>query len=332
MNKSLRHYFKTRKNYNKKLNKQAYFTEDGRLMFKPIKPDEYKQIKGRQGRSHETRLRRRREKYHQNKQAIKDEVLDFCTHCWSDQVFLDDKSSSMVCLTCGYVDEILNTRAMVFNDTSKSKPYERVVHYQQRISSVKGMDPEVENECVRRIEDFLCKNPEICGNSLYYAGWQAIKSAIKHLGIKPVYASRWIQIRSRFNIKGVDKEVAAIPGDLENVLKLRYILVSRAFDQTILKDMSLLVERKNMLNMNYVIPMLIRMESEQIFRETAKFFPQNRSDYQPALNNERMKIIVDYCKEHFTKVYSYKGETINLIWEFTPLTAEDIFNYFIYFR
>lgn len=325
------------------INDRAYFDRDGCLRYKEdlaVRKVQFK--KGRQGRSAETRLRRRKEKYFQNKQKNIYYSHDVCKVCkLTDFIVVDEKDSTVFCINCGLVlEELLNSKQQTFDQPTKSKPYERVVHYQQRLSSVQGTDPLVSEEDVRMIEEFLVNNPCICGVSLYYAGWQSIKTAVKELGLNPVYASRWVQIRSRFNIQGIRHEVAIIPDRIINKLKLRYILVSRAFDQKLNelitsstqsnnnKDLS----RKNMLNLNYVIPVLIRMDCEETFRETACFFPQNRSQYQPALNNQRMKIIIDYCKQHFTGNYTYKDEYIELSWEYKPLTSEDILNYFILYR
>lgn len=289
--------------------------------------------KGRQGRSAFTRLRRRMEKYQQNKEKNKYVNHDFCTNCGStDNIVVDDHSSTIICMDCGMVlEQVMNPTNMRFNEITKSKPYERVVHYQQRLSNVEGRDPWVEERYVRNIEDFLRENKRYSGINLYYAGWQAIKSAVRELGLNPVYSSRWVQIRSRFRTANPkDKELGFIPDRIVNKTKLRYVLFSQAFDKTLLVDDG--YPRKNMINLNFVIPSLIRMDCEETFRKIARFFPQNRSQNQPALNNKRMSLIIDYCKEHFTQRYSFKGESIHLEWEFKPLTTEDILNYFICYR
>lgn len=320
----------------KDINDLIYFDEDGCLKYR--EKLEKKMKKGRQGRSRETRLRRRNEKYYQrltNKETnLKDQ--DYCKNCTSSiDLVIEDKTSSIICMNCGMIEQIWNTKEQGLTDPiSKSKPYERVVHYQQRLSSVKGIDPKICKKDLKKIQIFLQdpRNKVFVGPDLSLVGWQAIKSAVKELKLNSVYSSRWVQIRSRLNF--IDYvETANIPGDLENILKLRFIFVSEAFDRTILnnnpdKDLS----RKNMLNLNYVIPQLIRLESEDLFREIARFFPQNRSEHQPASNNQRWKIIINYCSENFTKIYHYKSETIDLKWNYQPLLTEDILNYFLYYR
>lgn len=332
------------------------FDEDEQLFKVSYKKEDKQKIKlenslkpkkGRQGRSKETRLRRRKEKFIQAKLLKTQKIEEFrvCRNCHSeDYILQDDRNSSMICINCGLViEDVWNTKTMTnmicdsFGSNNGSNPYEREVHYQQRLSSVQGKDPEVEEEDIRKIQNFLEleENRKIRGASLYFCGWQSIKEAVKKLKLNPVYSSRWVQIRSRFYINGIDKEVVTIPDQYTNVLKLRFILVSQAFDKTIFNNNNnnqQQLSRKNMINLNFLIPCLIRLESEELFRDTAKFFPQNKSEHQPEINNQRLEIIINYCRDNFSRLYVFKEEHYNLKWEYKPITTSDIINYFIYFR
>lgn len=301
--------------------------------------------KGRQGRSATTRINRRKRKYNEELDKIKNNInnyyfneLNYCRNCLSNNnIMLDSRSADCVCMDCGMIiRENINDTDMVFdnNQPYKSKPYERVVHYQQKISSVRGKDPEVSIGDIRKIEEYLIKNKNISGASLYFVGWMAIKQAVSDLRLNNVYSNRWIQIRSKFNIANINLETADIPYEFEIRLRLRYFLVSEAFDNTIFleRKKNENVCRRNMINLNFIIPCLMRMESELLFQTNARFFPMNRSDNQPKLNNERLKKIIDYCQKHFTRTFVYKNETINLTWEYIPISCWDILNYFNKYR
>lgn len=141
-------------------------------------------------------------------------------------------------------------------------------------------------------------------------------------------------------------EVSLSP-EMITLLEIKFHYVNLAFDATLNKrtlehyssgnTAAEDLNRFNIINLNYIQIQLIRIESEELFQETAKFLPQLTSKNQPATNNERWKILMDYCLAHFS-VHSYRDSDSNsgdmcteLKWDFIPLTNRDIELYFRFF-
>lgn len=119
-------------------------------------------------------------------------------------------------------------------------------------------------------------------------------------------------------------------------LKLLFSRVSEAFDHVIAGREGDL-GRINIINMNYVLIQLVRLEAgEDAFEECAKFFPLINSSEQPRKNNERWKLIVEWNSRHSvgsflcpeTKQFLYIPAGF---WRFLPITANDIINHFTFF-
>lgn len=325
----------------------------------------------RQGRSAETRerIKNQRKLWEQMKPKGDNRALVACTKCGSENLTEDVHTASVVCTDCGLE---LAERAIVYQDENSydednefifnrletsadfhnlSKPYEREVHLSQKLSSAYGTDPRIKFQHIEMIEKYLVEHNELSGKDMFFTGAQAIKKAVYDLKLPVVYAGRWVQIRKRFDIYNIHDDVSSMPQDYLPLLKLRFKMISMAFDQTIGRNKQVTVTdirssnnnnnnkrrkkktdfqlRKNILNLNYVIPCLMRIDSEELFRENARFFHQQSSQNQPKKNNERWKVMIDYCKEHYTRKYYLKtGSYINLKWKYIPLSTTDIIDYF----
>lgn len=265
----------------------------------------------------------------------KEEEFGVCRKCKGDIVV--DRGSSY-CSNCGYDVPELMIRDQPEAKRYSRQPYRPEVHFQQAINSAMGRDPRVPIDDVREIERYLLNNPEIMGNCPFLVGWQAIKKATRELNLNSTYASRWVQIRSRFVLEGIKEDVAQFDKETLSRMKLRYRCVVKAFEENIKfkegkasKKAGMM--RRNMINLAYVIPQIVRLESEQLFRDNARYFPLTTSENQPTLNNDRWEKIITYCKVKFKKVYCEKeDEIINFTWEFIPLKTKDIFDYFLIYR
>lgn len=133
------------------------------------------------------------------------------------------------------------------------------------------------------------------------------------------------------------QELPTIPWNVEiscdilDRMKQRYMFVSKCFDdgpQDVLRPNN----RHNMFTLNYVILQLLRIESEELFEEYAKFLPQLLSVDQPHLNNERWKCIVEWCDKHGRYYHNQLTDTEYWFdWPYKPLKFEDILNYVSFF-
>lgn len=302
--------------------------------------DEKNRIKGRQGRSRESRERQKRVK--EETKHIKIEY-DNCSNrsCRAPHSdFLEDSSSGdVICSQCGVVQ---STGALGFSNLvsfrfkNKSKPYQKVVHFRQRYAQLVGKDPYIQDAVFLQIRDEVLRDPNI---SLARFGKKSLSLVLKRLEggdqLKRLSAN-WIQVRRRM---GLDH----VPGEVENPpllykrLCARYICVANIFLELLFsedgergKEDSL--ERRNIVNVNYLFVQLLRLESEEMFQEWGKFFPQLHSKRQPRINNLRWKILVEGCKNRYKQFAIYRTEEKLLLdWEYKELTKEDINKYCSFF-
>lgn len=302
----------------------------------------------RQGRSHKTRIRVMKEKIAQEKYEFILKIkkvnikvnLYQCAKCQED-IVVDhlEKGGTRYCGSCGFeTNELVIADQPEGNKRHVRQLYQPVVHFRQAIMSSMGKDPRVPLEDVLRIESYLLNNPEVMGKFPFYVGCHSIKRAITDLNLNSRYTSRWVQIRSRFTLENIINDVAHFDKETLERLGIRYKCVVKGFETMVKCKKGKAakkpgVMRRNMINLSYVIPQLVRLESEELFRENARFFPIVISENQPALNNERWKNIISYCKKHFAKVYDKKDDSIiSFEWEYIALTTKDVFDYFIIYR
>lgn len=117
--------------------------------------------------------------------------------------------------------------------------------------------------------------------------------------------------------------------------------------------------RNNIINLNYTIVQLARLESKSLFVEMAPYFPQLYSQYQPRINNARWRKLIDYCQREYREVadpvhgdlYGFEWDRgfRTEVWEeggdnslvslthyslidLNALTQEDLLKYFFYFQ
>lgn len=305
-------------------------------------------VNHRQGRTHETRDRVAKQKI-LIEQALKEaQVLFNCKYC-EGYIVTDKTSGSSYCEDCGW-----QCKATAFFDTKGTKEqlayspknrrvqlYDPETHFAQTTSATMANDPRIKEQDIITIARYLNheQNTDVTGLVPSYMGPRVIKEAVLQCKLQPTYASHWIQICSRIDS---NFPVLDISQDMRERLKLRYRCVKEAFEKVIKTKSDTEcnkkgnLNRRNMPNLNYTIPQMMRIESEQLFRENAQFFPQGMSEQQPELNNLRWKSIIAYCKENCSRTYSYETKRTSFEykfeWEYIPLTTKDIFLYFLKFR
>ena len=92
------------------------------------------------------------------------------------------------------------------------------------------------------------------------------------------------------------------------------------------------LERRNILNVNYVTLQILRLESEEVWKCWAKYFPQLVAKKQPEKNNKRWKTIIETCKTRYQNFsISKTEERVPLYWEYIEFTREEINKYCDYF-
>lgn len=315
-----------------KCNTEDFLMQDGKDQLYCLECEFAFRKRMRQGRNKESRERENNAKDLRRKICEANNGLDpdlcelVCSDCNRNDFVEDHASGDMICLDCGVVK---STGGLGFNQNmilmkNQSKNYKRVVHFQQRISQLMATDPELDDEVFERIREVL-ENVE----KTYQIGKKHFCRLFKRMGINPKMASHWIQLRVRL---GWEESIEFHPDFLLR-LKARYFCLDRAFDATLFiptgtKRTSPL-QRKNIINLNFSIPMLIRLEDEETFRRVAKYFPQLTNQNHPNINNERWKVLMEYCQKTYQRmVLPVKEMEFYFEWPYIPLTYEDIFGYF----
>lgn len=270
-------------------------------------------------------------------------VSDSCTAC-GGYIVQDTHGDSTFCDGCGLQSDVVfqNISPYSSEHRHKSKPYDRTVHYRQRLSDLTGRGPWIEQEHIDSIHEFLTGgkylDKEEWGMSvdnMKYVGMQMIKSCIKRLELPACYSARWIQIKSRLDVEGIEDDVLDVDQNFVEEMTLRYTFVSEAFDHTVRKVSRHEKEhlhRTNIIPLNYSIMQIIRIMSEEAFRRNGRFFPPNRSDHQPYLNNKRWKLMIDWLVQNRTGMFTSKEGVFNVEWRYIPVTEQDIFNYMLVYE
>jgi hypothetical protein len=305
-----------------------------------------KKKKGRQGRSAEVRKRKAWEKEGWTEVKQVDGTTCFqqlitgvnqsfsqCPECMGRNFIEDHSSGDLICGDCGVV---VSEGGIAFSENqfvlprNFSKPYQKVVHFRQRISQLLCKDPELDDEIIQTIFEYIKKNPHLGDSSIF--GIKTFSLICRKTQLNPKIASHWLQIRKRLEIAPF---VGEISKDLIQRITMRYICISHCFEHSLSKKgnqgQSPLF-RNNVLNLNYSIIQLIRIESEADFKRLAKFFPQLISQNQPALNNERWKILLERCQKQYPQFSDpVKGDYYRFDWPYIPLKADDLINHFYHF-
>lgn len=279
--------------------------------------------KGRQGRSRESRERAKRAR-EETREMLLDQ-WDDCKDCKKFDFLEDGVTGDVVCSNCGLVQSAKGLEFcsnIAIRVKNKSKPYQRVVHFRQRYAQLVGTDPWISEEL---FEDILFKTDELglTGDSF---GKKSFSKVLKELNPKTKRLSaNWIQVRRRMGLE-TPSEVED-PDLLYKRLCARYQCIDVVFQEKLWnaggeKDA---LHRRNIVNVNYLIAQMLRLESEDLFRAWGKFLPQLSSKKQPWTNNARWKILTQELQGRF-KLFSNRRteERIPLTWEYKELTKEDI--------
>lgn len=294
--------------------------------------DHLRRPKGRQGRSRASRERAKRLKEESKKWDYM--VTEPCEDCNRQDFLEDHNSGDVVCANCGLVASSKGldfSKNILLRVRNLSKPYQRVVHFRQRFAQLIGIDPEIEeallDTILDKIEDLKIPTPSF--------GKKDFSRVLKELNhpnfpyehIKRLSAN-WIQIRRHLG-ESIPPE-PEFPDELYIRLCARYQCIDRVFQETLWsptgekgKDNTL--ERRNIINVNYLTVQMLRLESEDLFRSWGKFLPQLTAKKQPGINNRRWKLLCEKLEgRDFRVLFSKNQEKISLKWEYKELTVEDI--------
>lgn len=310
--------------------------------------DEVVRIKGRQGRSAEVRRRKTLEReywvdvrardgsIYQERRSPVANIME-CIQCKATDKFVEDHASGdMICSNCGVIQ---STGGLYFSQHTifthpMSKPYQKVVHFRQRISQLLCRDPEQDPEHIERIGDYIRQNELTLGTTETY-GIKTFSMICRQVGLNPKIASHWMQIRKRLGF-GLGLVPQIDPGVLLRIT-MRYICISHCFEARLKRrkgdPIVPSLKRNNVINLNYSIIQLIRIESEEHYIRLAKFFPQLISQNQPDLNNKRWKILLEDCRlkyQHFSD--PLKGDHYQFDWPYKPITVDDLVKHFYFFH
>lgn len=290
--------------------------------------------KGRQGRSAAVRRKKAEERAALNLLYNSEQ----CRECKSESDFVEDYTSGdLICTRCGTVGQggglAFSCHAFTHNP-NQSKPYQKVVHFRQRISQLLCRDPEQDQDKIDLIGKHIRDNEEILGPKEFY-GIKTFSNICRKVGISPKLASHWMQIRKRLEIlPACDPSPSSL---LLHRITMRYICIANCFEHTLKKrkgdNPSSPLMRNNVINLNYSIIQLIRIEDELEFQRLARFFPQLISQNQPAINNKRWEIILEACRKKYSKFADpLRGEPFEFDWPFKPIVVEDLVKHFYFFH
>lgn len=287
--------------------------------------------KTKQGRSFQTRLRIANEDrtHHMVTRSMKDQMVE-CPHCFCNNILYSKEN--YFCENCGKTLDILMDQQVridkLFIRAMMRVPYKPDVHFRTKINMASGKGPHVALKYVSLIEKHLMDHPEIAGKNIYYAGSQSIKRSIIDLNnqgmtIEKRYKECWVQIRSLFLIEGIQNDKFTCDNNMLDRLIKRYNCVVQAFKRIYAN------KRKNNLILHYTITQLLRIESEDMFKEFACFFPIYETKKQPYSYNEIWKKIIEYCEKNFTIVHFGEHDQVYVFdWRYQPLTKQDLMSYF----
>jgi len=280
--------------------------------------------KKRQGRSHESRERVKLNR-------VEPHVL-VCKSCKGVDFVEDHSSGDLICVSpeCGLV---YASGALFFNINTipmknPSKPYQRVVHYQQRMTQLLGNDPEVDEASFQLIRESVSNRKDY-----ETFGKRSFSKLLRELGLDPKIATHWIQLRIRL---GWEDPLSCFDEQLLLRCHARYVCVSQAFQNTFHlapgESKKNKIQRKNIITLNFSIPMILRLESESVFRKAAKYFPQQNNSSHLEINNERWRIIVEYCQRNYRVMEDpVRGIMYQFEWNFMPINFSDVIGYFTHF-
>lgn len=327
-----------------------------------------KKKKGRQGRSRAVRerVRAERERQKREQEGIYRSVLR-CSDPWCigdsySQVY-DHCSGDTICTLCGRVVEESGTGApenigIGFQLRLLSKPYDRLVHFQQRIAQLTCRDPALPRWFLRTLAEYVgSSRPELeamlevpaerwgirCFKRIIEGqcllNWMSMdpKPKRRQLPNSPSkLAIHWLQIRKSLGIEPWQVELDCQTLDF---MRRRYRLVSLAFDETLrrptseqsrlpIHDIVAPLSRKNIINVNYSMAQLLRIVNPPLWRKLARFIPQLESQNQPSQNNQRWEILMAFCRLNF---HHQADMAEPLEWPYQPLSESDLKLYFNFF-
>lgn len=244
----------------------------------------------------------------------------------------DHQSGDTICENSGLVvcTQGFGASSMIMHTKPVSPGYKRLTHFQQRLAQLVGKGPQLSNKQIGQI--FWEMDFSLGGDT---AGKKTFREVIKRLGMKSKLGENWIQIRMKLFLKPVPEKRMMNP-DLKERLRMRYLCIENAFMRTLYvpkrgKGTNQL-KRKSIININYVIAQLLRLEDEEAFLHFLPFLPQLAGSGQPLKNNQRWEILIDYCKVHYQRFSEPKHEKIFYFhWEYLPITEEslELFNKFV---
>lgn len=323
------------------------FLDDLGRAFERNWKEECRRPKKRQGRNRESRKRARRVG---KELKFLNPKYDVCEECGREDFVEDSASGDVICSECGLVQSSqgLGFSAHVqMRYTNKSKRYARVVHFRQRLAQMLLKDPLIEEPTWSEIEKRILSDPNL---DREHFGKKAFSQVLKEMmpkipkeklerrklkGKKPPtnpykrLSANWIQVRSRLGF-------GILPPSLENEeyyyerLCARYQCIDHVFQEKLWDEKGERrseqgLKRRNIINVNYIMVQLLRLESEELFQLWGKFFPQLTSKRQPKINNRRWEILMVECARRYASFAIPKtGEIIKFSWEFKELTLEEI--------
>lgn len=253
-----------------------------------------------------------------------------CRGC-NQVCFVEDHSSGdLICEVCGvvYSGGALFFNVNTFPMKNPSKPYARVVHWQQRITQLLGNDPEVDPSAMEKLRVSLQHE-----ENWKTFGKKSFAKKCRELNLDPKIACHWVQLRVNL---GWELQLDVFSEELLLRCKARYICLEKAFQSELHvphgEKRSSKLQRTNIVSLNFSIPMIFRLEDENVFKVVAKYFPQQSNAGHPEINNERWRVLMNYCQKHYQHMeMPVKEQTFHFDWPFLPMTYADVIGYFSHF-
>lgn len=284
--------------------------------------------RGRQGRNAKSRQMSRND----SNPCVYDDFQ--CQNCKSSMgLVVDHVSGDLVCTSCGFVNDT-GGRSFSRNlllTKKNSKNYSRKVHLRQRLAQLRGEDPQISDEYIQRIQEHISE----MNIDTRRTGKKNFGAICVILGIPKKTSSGWIQIRNELGLFPNTSHITELDDpNFALRFEVRYDCIEAAFNATLSSKHGSThwLKRTNIVNLNYILPQILRLESESLWDECAKFFKQLTHENHPGHNNERWRVIVMYCDRHFRRARATKeGGDLLLEWPYFPMTTEEILTKYNYF-
>lgn len=268
----------------------------------------------RQGRTSAKRLEKKIERENQRKNQA--EVIDPVCKCGGRDMVEDDHSGDVVCTSCGLVQEGSGLMIRV-NDMPSAKRYSadyaRKTHFEQKIKQLTIRDVKISKKVLDGIVTHCAevkKDLRSLSKKDISSIVQCLTKVCKNGKSKKLCDNRstaskisrsYLQIKDKLGILEKDYCLNKLDEDIWDVLRMRFDMVSKEFD---LMKKEGLVERENIINLNFLIRKFLEAEDPDYLELFDKYIPQFKKNKKKKNEKKDNSLIYENMRKRLrNKIY-----------------------------